>query len=160
MKHSVLLDTSFFIRLLNDQEKLHQNALGYYKHFLDSGFVCQISTISVAEYCVKGDILDLPLRNLQILPFNLQHATRAGAFAEVIFRQKGITGAELSPRAIIPNDAKLFAQADVVDSTTYFVTSDARSQGTYSLLRKEINPKFTVLDISIPYNETFGLLGL
>lgn len=31
MKHSVLLDTSFFIRLLNDEDPLHSNALGYFQ---------------------------------------------------------------------------------------------------------------------------------
>lgn len=29
-QRSVLLDTSFFIRLLNDEDKLHDNAVGYY----------------------------------------------------------------------------------------------------------------------------------
>jgi len=31
MKPSVLLDTSFFIRLLNDEDPLHKNAREYYK---------------------------------------------------------------------------------------------------------------------------------
>ena len=34
MKDKVLLDTSFFIRLLNDEDPLHENALGYFKYFL------------------------------------------------------------------------------------------------------------------------------
>lgn len=34
MKHSVLLDTSFFIRLLNDDDPLHAYAHGYFKFFL------------------------------------------------------------------------------------------------------------------------------
>jgi len=33
MKHSVLLDTSFFIRLLNDEDPLHSNAVGYLNIF-------------------------------------------------------------------------------------------------------------------------------
>ncbi len=37
MKHSVLLDTSFLVRLLNDEDKLHENALSYYKYFFTSG---------------------------------------------------------------------------------------------------------------------------
>ena len=32
---SVLLDTSFFIRLLNSEDPLHENAKGYYKYFLE-----------------------------------------------------------------------------------------------------------------------------
>ena len=67
---SVLLDTSFFIRLLNSEDPLHENAKGYYKYFLEEEIKMKISTISIAEYCVKGDITDLPLKNLMILPFN------------------------------------------------------------------------------------------
>ena len=52
----VLLDTSFFIRLLNDQDALHQNTRGYYRHFLQNSVRLKCSTISVAEYCVRGKI--------------------------------------------------------------------------------------------------------
>lgn len=34
----------------------------------------KISTISIAEYCTGGKIDELPLKFLQILPFNVQHA--------------------------------------------------------------------------------------
>jgi len=33
--HSVLLDTSFLIRFLNDSDKLFKNAEGYFKYFLE-----------------------------------------------------------------------------------------------------------------------------
>ncbi len=85
MKHSVLLDTSFFVRLLNDKDILHKNAKGYFKYFLENDITLKISTISIAEYCVKGKIDELPLINLQIIPFNLNHAVRTGEFAEAIF---------------------------------------------------------------------------
>ncbi|MGX1023886.1 putative nucleic acid-binding protein [Psychroflexus sp. MBR-150] len=39
MKHSVLLDTSFFIRLLNDEDPLHSNAVNYFKYFLENDVV-------------------------------------------------------------------------------------------------------------------------
>jgi len=113
MKYSVLLDTSFFIRLLNDQDPLHKNAVGYYKYFLEKEITLKVSTISIAEYCVMGKLEDLPLRNLQILPLNLKDAERTGEFANVIFRQNKIEIEKLSPRPIIPNDSKLFAQADL-----------------------------------------------
>jgi len=70
MTHSVLLDTSFFIRLLNNSDPLHINALGYFKYYLEQGIRMKISTISIAEYCVIGKVSDLPLRNLEILAFN------------------------------------------------------------------------------------------
>jgi predicted nucleic acid-binding protein len=67
MKHSVLLDTSFFVRLLNDEDPLHSNAKDYFKYFLEQDIVLKVSTISIAEYCVRGKIDELPLRNIQIL---------------------------------------------------------------------------------------------
>lgn len=71
---SVLLDTSFFLRFLNENDPLFRKADGYFRYFLEKGIVMVISTISIAEYCVGGDVNELPLRNLQILPFNLDHA--------------------------------------------------------------------------------------
>lgn len=88
MKHSVLLDTSFFIRLLNDVDPLHNNAKEYFRYFLENSVQTKISTISIAEYCVKGNIDELPLRNLQIVPFNLDHAKRAGVFLKLCLRKK------------------------------------------------------------------------
>ncbi len=160
MKHSVLLDTSFFVRLLNDEDKLHSNAKGYYQYFLENETVLKVSTISIAEYCVRGEIDELPLRNIQIIPFNLDHAKRTGGFAEAIFSENRISQEKLEPRAIIPNDSKLFAQADLDKSITYFVTSDGRSRTTFAALSKKLNPKFEIIDIVRPYNETFGVLDL
>src|SRR6056297_1652695 len=126
MTHSVLLDTSFFIRLLNDEDSLHQNARDYFKYFLDQEITIKVSTISIAEYCVRGSVEELPLMNIQIMPFNLDQAKKAGEFARVIFEEKKVSSEDLRPRAIIPNDSKLFAQADTDTSVTHFVTSDSR----------------------------------
>ncbi len=87
MKRSVLLDTSFFIRLLNDEDPLHLNAVGYFKYFLENEIALKVSTISIAEYCVLGALEDLPLKNIQILPFNLKDAEKTGEFAKIIFSE-------------------------------------------------------------------------
>jgi predicted nucleic acid-binding protein len=161
MNYSVLLDTSFFIRLLNDEDALHTNAKGYFRYFLEEGIILKISTISIAEYCVKGTIAELPLNNVQILPFNFDHAKRTGEFAKTVFNAQGKTkDNSISPRTIIPNDSKLFAQADVEKTINYFVTSDVRSLAIYNILRKEINPQFQIIDINTPFNEVFGKLDL
>lgn len=158
MTHSVLLDTSFFIRLLNDEDTLHENAKGYFRYFLDNDIVMNISTISIAEYCVLGRIAELPLKNIFIVPFNLDHAEKAGDFASIIFSEKNISKESLLPRAIIPNDSKLFAQADVDNSITHFITSDKRSQNTFRILKGKTNPKFEIIDISVPHDQVFGIL--
>lgn len=160
MKHSVLLDTSFFIRLLNPKDPLQKNALGYFKYFLEKDYILKISTISIAEYCVLGNIDELPLKNLQIIPFNLDHGKKTGEFAKVLFNENKVLLEKLHPRAIIPNDSKLFAQSDIDQSITHFVTSDARSLSTYSTLQKGAKLKFQMIDIQIPHHETFGILNL
>lgn len=160
MKHSVLLDTSFFIRLLNDEDALHNNAKGYYRYFLEKEITLKVSTITIAEYCVLGRLDDLPLKNIQIIPFNLDQAIKTGEFAKIIFKANKLAQEKLSPRAIIPNDSKLFAQADLDKSITHFVTSDTRSKNTLETLKKELHPKFDIIDISTPYNLTFGILDL
>lgn len=160
MKHSVMLDTSFFIRLLNDEDPLHSNAVGYFKYFLENEINLKVSTISIAEYCVLGKLEDLPLKNIQILPFNLKDAERTGKFAKILFNENKISLEKLYPRAIIPNDSKLFAQSDLDNTISHFVTSDVRSKGTLALLRNGITPKFEIICIDVPYSETFGILDL
>jgi len=160
MAHSVLLDTSFFIRLLNDEDTLHQNAKDYFKYFLESDIILKVSTISIAEYCVGGMLEELPLMNIQILPFNLDHAKRTGEFAKAIFEEKRITSEDIKPRAIIPNDSKLFAQSDCDKSILYFVTSDSRSMNIHKMLSNRIKPRFEIIDINIPYRQQFGILDL
>ena len=158
MKQGVLLDTSFFIRLLNDEDKLHINAKDYFRYFLESNIVLKISTVSIAEYCVKGKINELPLKNLQIIPFNLNHAKKTGEFANVIFEERKTTNERIHIRNIIPNDSKLFSQADLDQEIKYFVTSDTESNKTIALLRKKVKPNFDFIDISTPYRESFGIL--
>jgi len=158
MNNSVLLDTSFFIRLLTPSDPLQANALAYYQYFLENDIILKTSTISIAEYCVLGKIDELPLRNIQIVAFNLDHAKQTGDFARIIFASKNKTKESLTPRAIIPNDSKLFAQAHIDETIKHFVTSDTRSQVTYSLLANHSKPSFEILDISIPYDEFFGVL--
>lgn len=160
MKHSVLLDTSFFIRFLNDEDSLFKNADGYYRYFLEKEIPMLISTISIAEYCVGGKIEELPLKNLQILPFNLPHAQKTGEFAKAIFEAKRNKNIEVRERIIIPNDSKLFAQADCEKNITYYLTSDTESLKVFNILKEKLSPKFTIIDLNVKYNETFGILDL
>ncbi len=155
---AILLDTSFFMRFMNDGDPLFKNADGYFRYFLQKEITMMISTISIAEYCVGGDIHELPLRNLQIVPFNLDHSKRTGEFAKIAFLHKGKLN--LKERKIIPNDTKLFAQADCEKAIAYYLSSDKESVKIYNLLSQETAPKFRFIDLNIPHNETFGILDL
>ena len=131
----VLLDTSFFIRLLNPEDRLHKNAVGYYRYFLEHDIILKISTIAIAEYCVRGDMFDLPLKNMIVLPFNINHSVKAGKMMAHVYEEKKRRGAVMSQRAIIPNDTKMFAQADVEDDICYYATADAESVKVYDMLK-------------------------
>lgn len=158
MTHSILLDTSFFIRLLNENDKLHRNAFDYFKYCLEKGFTLKCSTISIAEYCVGGNFDELPWRNLQVLPFNTDHGIRAGEFARVVFKERGRLA--IGNRNVIPNDSKLFAQADLDKSVNYFMTSDQECKKVYNVISDNFSISFKIIDINTPYNELFGVLNL
>lgn len=119
-----------------------------------------ISTISIAEYCIGGDIHELPLKNLQIVPFNLNHAQRTGEFAKIAFQARSAGGLQINERKIIPNDTKLFAQADCEKTVEFYLSSDTESQKVYNILKDKATPKFQFIDRNTPYNETFGVLDL
>ncbi len=122
---AVLLDTSFFLRFLNDADPLFNNTDGYFRYFIQKEVTMMISTISIAEYCVGGDVHELPLRNLQIVPFNFDHAKRTGEFARIAFEAKRRGKLDVTSRNVIPNDTKLFAQADREKAVLYYLSSDS-----------------------------------
>jgi predicted nucleic acid-binding protein len=150
---SVFADTSFFIRLLKEDDPLHGNARSYYKYILDNSGILLCSTIVIAEYCVKGRLDELPLRVAQVVPFNLPHAVCAGEFARICFEAE----AKVSERGIIPNDCKLLAQAKI-ENAQYFLTSDSRARSLYTAIAAKSKVPFQFVDIHEPANETFGIL--
>lgn len=152
--HKVLLDTSFFIRLLNPADNLHQNSKDYFKHFLQKEIEMYCSTISIAEYCVRGHVDELPLREVRILPFNFFHATQAGKFAEIAYAQRA--NKQMPNRAIILNDIKLFAQANSEAGITHFVTSDAECRKIYNAIKENEAVAFDIIDIA---NSLSSILG-
>lgn len=160
MRHSVLLDTSFFIRLLNPDDPLHENAKGYYKYFLEHDITMKVSTVSIAEYCVRGKVDDLPLRNLQIIPFNIDHAEKAGEFANIVFTENKKSEEKFLPRTIIPNDTKLFSLADLDPTVVQFVTSDKECRKVFDTIKSHIAIKFEIIDIHNSFSESYGILGI
>jgi hypothetical protein len=160
MRKAVLLDTSFFLRFLNESDPLFENADGYFKYLIQEKFDLVISTISIAEYCSGGDISELPLRNLQILPFNLSHGKRTGEFARIAFKARKEKALELKERLLIPNDTKLFSQADSEDYIQFYLSSDLESLKIFNLLNAALKLNFKFIDLNIKHTKTFGLLDL
>lgn len=160
MPEGALLDTSFFLRFLNENDELFQNADNYYRYILKKGIKLFISTISIAEYCVGGNIDQLPLKNLIVLPFNIQHAEKAGKFARILYEARKEKKLEVTERPIIINDAKLFAQAHTDERINYYLTADSRSSNFYKKIGSIIKLNFNFIDIRTNYSETFGELDL
>lgn len=159
MEKAALLDTSFFLRLLDEGDPLCRNAEGYYRYFLEQEIPIMISTIATGEFCVKGSLDELPLKDLQILPYNLNHSVEAGRFANILFEKRN-TGKLDVDRIIIPNDVKMFAQANVEEKIGYYLTSDTSSESLIVALSGELTLNFEFINIRIRYTDRFGLLDL
>ncbi len=156
---TLMLDTSFLIRLLKENETLHTNAKAYFKYFLDQNISMLCSTIAVAEYCVKGNIEELPLPKLKLSPFNITHAIKAGEIARILFEQRRQGSLQLTLRDIIPNDSKLIAQT-IVEKVDGYVTCDIESQKLVKALYKDnatLQP-FVFMDMNVRLPEFLGTL--
>mgnify|MGYP005845513985 FL=1 len=158
MPEGALLDTSFFLRFLNEDDVLFENADKYYRYFLKKEIKLFIATISIAEYCVGGQLEELPLKNLLVLPFNIKHAEQAGEFGRILYEARKNKNLEVNERPIIINDAKLFAQAHIDERIKYFVTSDTRSINLYKNIISKTKLNFSVIDIKDNPSEVFGVL--
>ena len=123
---SVLLDTSFCIRLLKKDEPLHQNAFEYFQYFLEQKIELYISTIAIAEYSVKDDPVNLPLKMMKIIPFDFFDGKIAGEFHSILLEQKNITQA--IDRNVVKDDCKLIAQLYNRKIEGY-ITKDRKSFG-------------------------------
>jgi hypothetical protein len=156
MRFSVLLDTSFFIRLVNIHDPIHLNTLNYFKYFIENDIKLYISTISIAEYCVIGKLEELPFAYLSILPFEFNHALTTSNFASILFKKQKTENLTIQPRIIIPNDSKLFAQSDFEQDIKYFVTSDIKSKNICNLLSNETELKFEIIDLYKDYQFNFS----
>ncbi len=153
---AILLDTNFFIYLLQDSSSLNENANKYFKYFCEHNIKMKISTVSIAEYCAGGNFDELPMKNLQVVPFNIDHSLRAGEFAKHVFASR--QDQMQIERKLVPNDTQLFAQADIDNSIEFYLSSDTKSKKVYDLLTKIGNVNFKFLDLHLSPSENFGTL--
>lgn len=154
----VFIDTNFLIKLLNSQDPIHENAKRYFKYFLDNQMIILVSAIAIGEYCIKGEITELPLKNIQTLNYNVFHAIKAGACGSIAFNARKLK--EISTnRIVITNDVKLFAQAEI-EKVDYYITGDKNSREIFDLLKKDTGLSYQFIDIYETVEDSFGLLFL
>lgn len=153
---SIMLDTSFCIRLMDANDELHSHALEYFKYFLREKIAIHLSTIVAAEYAVGDDPQNLPLNNFQIETFDFRDAATAGTFhKELMGNKTNIAGYN---RRIIANDVKILAQIKnrQIDA---IISKDVASVTKY--INPLINSNFLSLkfiDLNKRLNEELGEL--
>ncbi len=157
IRRVAMLDTSFLIRLLKEDDPLHDSARAYYQRFLEHDYALFVSTVAVAEYCVYGEMDQLPFESIRVVPFNLDHAEIAGRYAKTLFQARSKGQFTPDQRLIIANDTKLFAQAISIGAF-YFVTSDTSSSKAIDLLAEKDGFTVKQLDIHNPSSVYFGTL--
>lgn len=160
VKLGILCDTGFLIRLNQPQDELHANARAYLKYLLAGDHQLFISTIALAEYAVRDKIENLPMKYFRVLPFNIDHAQTAGEFAKIVFSKRDQIPSEITQRVIIPNDTKMFAQADVTTAITHYLTADRKCEVVYRLVQQSVAVRFHILSLQAPCHQAFGELNL
>jgi hypothetical protein len=151
---SVLLDTSFCIRLIKADDPYHNNTVEYFQYFLDNKIELILSTIVIAEYSVKDDIKNLPLNTMKIIPFDFFDAKIAGAFYSILLDlRQNMPDRE---RNSVKDDCKLLAQIHNRNIDSY-ITKDRKSFKEIIEPIININPfKLEQIDLSIPLMEYRG----
>lgn len=122
--NSVLLDTSFLITFADPHRPHHDIAEQYFRECVARRVPMYLSTIAASEFEVKQRISDLPLRNLIVLPFNLEHAVQCG----LLFA--GTARDAEDDRVTFKDDLKLIAQCDV-EGITHILTEDVHTLAKY-----------------------------
>ncbi len=153
----VLLDTNFVIQFMNEGDDRHREIRSFFRIFQEKGFRLKFSTISIAEYCVRGTLEELPLRHLEVLPFNVLHANMAGEFTRKL--RSDSSSKDSTDRSCIKDDAKLLAQLQLESELTAFATSDKRLLKTMEALSAEGRLReITIFDTNGDAPSVFGML--
>ena len=154
--NSILLDTSFCIRLLKQDDPLHKNAYEYFQYFLENKIEMFLSTIVISEYSVKDDIANLPLQTMKIIPFDFLDGKTAGEFYSILTNNK--TNVQGIERLVVKDDCKLIAQIYNRKIEAY-ITKDRKSFSQFfEPLQKEKSFSIIFLDLTIPLKDYKGEL--
>lgn len=153
---SILLDTSFCIRLLKSNDDLHQNAKDYFKHFLENKIEIFLSSIVVAEYSVKDDPANLPLEYVKIIPFDFFDGKTAGEFHSILLNDKDLVK-EIG-RDIVKDDCKLMAQLFNRNIQGYITTVRKSFTKFFAPIQASKYFKIELLDLKIPLKDFKGEL--
>ena len=131
------------------EDALYDAAYQCFKGLCERGITLYLSTIAISEYCVQNEMDSLPLRNLRIIPFNVDHAVMAGKMNAEKMRQRDTGNIPDDRRAVVINDIKMMAQASI-ERIDYFITCDTKAKKTYEIILNASKHKFLLNDIFLP----------
>ena len=130
--------------------------MDYFKHFLENKIELYLSSIVIAEYSVKGDIADLPLKTMKIIPFDFFDGRIAGEFHSILLNlhKQNIE----REKNVVKDDCKLIAQIYNRKLDAY-ITKDRKSFGQIiNPLMQEKGFSVELLDLAIPLKNYKGEL--
>lgn len=122
-----MLDTSALISLVDDTRRFHTAAREYFAQSLEKGIPLHVSTLALAEFATKQPVTDLPLQQLRIEPFNIQHAVQCGKFWAVLMPRRDADDSRVAVKA----DIQLLAQANA-EGIPYILTEDKNTLSKYA----------------------------
>jgi hypothetical protein len=121
------------------------------QNFIRQQINMRISTISIAEYCVKGDYDDLLKYELMLpISYHENMAIITSSFAKILLdaKRNGITEFPDFNKKVIANDVKLLATANSNIDISYYISSDTGNQAMYDFLKTKTEIKFQfILDV-------------
>lgn len=100
------------------------------------------------------------MRYFRVVPFNIDHAQKAGEFCRIVLEKRDELPADGSKRAVIPNDTKLFAQAETIPKVSHFLTADKKCESIFELIKQTTPVNFEILSLHSPCYQSFGHLQL
>lgn len=147
----VLVDTSFLITLFSKAREHQENAMRYYRYFIDHKIDMYISTIAISEYSQKAKIEPiLASGNFITLTFNVVDGITSGEFSEKLHGEKREEG---DSRGAVKDDVKMLAQC-ANGEFDYLVTDDRSTMAKWADRLRDMNDlKTQVIPIS-EYDES------
>lgn len=122
----VLFDTCTLIHLFKKESELHQLALHVFEACQRNRYHIYLSTLSVAEYCVKGNGEALFNRLFfRITPYDERAALTAAEYSKVTMADNALRSGE-NRRDVIKVDTQILAHA-ASSEMDYVVTADANT---------------------------------
>jgi len=145
----VAFDTSFLIRLLDQNGDDHQEAKDYFLYYTTEDFQLYLSTVVVAEYGIKENVQKVyALGTFRMMSFSREDAEMTAQFFNLLNPKR--KELDLSRRCVW-NDGKILGQAHQ-RKMDYFVSSDRKAKSKVETIQKKIELSFEFVDATIPLN--------